>query len=210
MFNENYVLPLSHDEVVHMKGSLINKMPGDDKQKFAQLRALYAFMTAHPGKKLLFMGGEFAQYAEWNFDQSLDWHLLEHDSHKGIQREVSELNALYIKEKALHLYDCETMGFEWIDETDYQNNNIAFVRKSDDDEVLVICHLGDDVQNQYRMGVPEAGSYKVIFDSQSPEYDGWTGAVGTILHSEPVECHGRENSIVFDLQPISVLFLKRA
>ncbi len=210
MYNENYVLPLSHDEVVHMKGSLINKMPGDDKQKFAQLRALYAFMTAHPGKKLLFMGGEFAQYAEWNFDQSLDWHLLEYDSHKGIQREVSELNALYIKEEALHLYDCETMGFEWIDETDYQNNNIAFIRKSDDDEVLVICHLGDTVQNQYRMGVPEAGSYKVIFDSQSPEYDGWTGAVGTILHSEPVECHGRENSIVFDLQPISVLFLKRA
>jgi len=209
MYNENYVLPLSHDEVVHMKGSLINKMPGDEKQKFAQLRALYAFMTAHPGKKLLFMGGEFAQYAEWNFDQSLDWHLLEHASHKGIKREVSELNALYADEKALHLYDCEPMGFEWIDETDYQHNNLAFIRKSDDDEVVVICHLADDVQKQYRVGVPRAGSYKVIFDSQSPEYDGWTGAVGTELQSEAVECHGRDNSIVFDLQPISVLFLKR-
>ncbi|MEA3455000.1 MAG: 1,4-alpha-glucan branching protein GlgB [Campylobacterota bacterium] len=208
MFNENYVLPLSHDEVVHMKGSLINKMPGDDNQKFAQLRALYAFMTAHPGKKLLFMGGEFAQYAEWNFDQSLDWHLLEHANHKGIQREVSELNALYIKEEALHVYDCEPMGFEWIDETDYHHNNIAFVRKSHDDAILIVCHLADDVQEQYRMGVPRAGSYEVIFDSQSPEYEGWTGAVGTVLHSEAVECHGRENSIVFDLQPISVLYLK--
>ena len=208
MYNENYVLPLSHDEVVHMKGSLINKMPGDENQKFAQLRALYAFMTAHPGKKLLFMGGEFAQYAEWNYEQSLDWHLLEHADHKGIQREVSELNALYIKEKALHLYDCESMGFEWIDETDYQNNNLAFIRKSEDEEILVVCHLADNVQEQYRMGVPRAGSYKVIFDSQSPEYTGWTGAVGTVLHSEPIECHGRENSIVFDLQPISVLYLK--
>jgi 1,4-alpha-glucan branching enzyme len=209
MYNENYVLPLSHDEVVHMKGSLINKMPGDENQKFAQLRALYAYMTAHPGKKLLFMGGEFAQYAEWNFDQSLDWHLLEHPNHRGIQKEVSDLNAIYSREKALHYYDCEPMGFEWIDETDYEHNNLAFIRKSDEDEVIVVCHLADDVQKQYRMGVPEAGNYEVIFDSQSPEYDGWTGAVGTVLQSEAVECHGREHSIVFDLQSISVLFLKR-
>lgn len=209
MYNENYVLPLSHDEVVHMKGSLINKMPGDENQKFAQLRALYAYMTAHPGKKLLFMGGEFAQYAEWNFDQSLDWHLLEHTNHRGIQKEVSDLNAIYVREKALHHYDCEPMGFEWIDETDYEHNNLAFIRKSDEDEMIVVCHLADGVQEKYRMGVPEAGSYEVIFDSQSPEYDGWTGAVGTVLQSEAVECHGRENSIVFDLQSISVLFLKR-
>ena len=209
MYNENYVLPLSHDEVVHMKGSLINKMPGDDNQKFAHLRALYAYMTAHPGKKLLFMGGEFAQYAEWNFDRSLDWHLLEYPSHRGIQKEISDLNALYSREKALYYYDCEPLGFEWIDEMDYQNNNLAFIRKSDDDEMIVVCHLADEVQGQYRMGVPKAGSYEVIFDSQSPEYDGWTGAVGTVLESEAVECHGRANSIVFDLQPISVLFLKK-
>ncbi len=208
MNNENYMLPLSHDEVVHMKGSLINKMPGDENQKFAQLRALYAYMTAHPGKKLLFMGGEFAQYAEWNFDQSLDWHLLEYPNHRGIQSEVAELNRLYIQEKALHFYDCEPMGFEWIDETDYQNNTIAFIRKSNSDSVIVLCHFADQVREKYRMGVPNAGKYRVIFDSQSPEFEGWTGAVGTILQSEAVECHGREHSICFDVQPISVLFLK--
>ncbi len=209
MYNENYVLPLSHDEVVHMKGSLINKMPGDDNQKFAQLRALYAYMIAHPGKKLLFMGGEFAQYAEWNYAQSLDWHLLEEPRHRGIQREVSDLNALYSKEKALHQYDCETLGFEWIDETDNSHNIVAFVRKSDKDNVVIVCHLADTVYKNYRMGVPEAGKYEIIFDSQSSEYEGWTGAVGTIVESEAVECHGRENSIVFDLQSISVVYLKR-
>lgn len=209
MFNENYVLPLSHDEVVHMKGSLINKMPGDDNQKFAHLRAMYAYMTAHPGKKLLFMGGEFAQYAEWNYDASLDWHLLEEPKHRGIQKEISQLNALYSQEKALHMYDCEPEGFEWIDETDYTHNNVAFVRKSDDDAILIVCHLADDVQKEYRMGVPVAGDYEVIFDSQSPQYEGWTGAVGTILHSQAVECHGRDNSLLFDMQPISVLYLKR-
>jgi 1,4-alpha-glucan branching enzyme len=209
MYNENYVLPLSHDEVVHMKGSLINKMPGDENQKFAHLRALYAYMMAHPGKKLLFMGGEFAQYAEWNYDSSLDWHLLEQSNHKGIQRELSDLNALYTKEEALHVYDCEPMGFEWIDETDYTHNNLSFIRKSDDDEVIVVCHLADDVQESYRMGVPASGTYEVIFDSQSPQYEGWTGAVGITIESQEIECHGRENSIVFDLQPISVLYLKR-
>ena len=209
MYNENYVLPLSHDEVVHMKGSLINKMPGDENQKFAHLRALYAYMTAHPGKKLLFMGGEFAQYAEWNFDKSLDWHLLEQANHRGIQKEVSDLNALYAKESALHFYDCEPEGFEWIDETDYKNNNLSFIRKSDKEEVIVVCHFADDIQEKYRMGVPEAGKYIIFFDSQSPEYDGWTGATGTVLESEEVKCHGRENSVVFDLQPISVLYIKK-
>ena len=209
MYNENYVLPLSHDEVVHMKGSLINKMPGDDNQKFAQLRALYAYMTAHPGKKLLFMGGEFAQYAEWNYTQSLDWHLLDNPKHRGIQKEVSALNALYAKEKALHQYDCETLGFEWIDETDNEHNTIAFVRKSDDDSMIIVCHLADGVYRNYRMGVPEAGKYEIIFDSQSSEYEGWAGSVGTVVESEAVECHGRDDSIVFDLQSVSVIYLKR-
>ena len=155
------------------------------------------------------MGGEFAQYAEWNYDSSLDWHLLEQSNHKGIQRELSDLNALYTKEEALHIYDCEPMGFEWIDETDYTHNNLSFIRKSDDDEVIVVCHLADDIQESYRMGVPASGTYEVIFDSQSPQYEGWTGAVGVTLKSQEIECHGKENSIVFDLQPISVLYLKR-
>ena len=209
VYNENYMMPLSHDEVVHMKGSLINKMPGDINQKFAHLRALYAYMTAHPGKKLLFMGGEFAQFAEWNFDKSLDWHLLEFDHHRGIQTAVSDLNRLYRDEGALHRYDAEPLGFEWIDENDYQHNTIAFIRKSDEEEILVLCHFADNVRKDYRMGVPEAGSYAVIFDSQSKAYDGWNGIEGTMFESEPVECHGREHSICFDLQSVTVLFLKK-
>lgn len=209
MYNENYVLPLSHDEVVHMKGSLINKMPGDQNQKFAQLRALYAYMSAHPGKKLLFMGGEFAQYAEWKFDQSLDWHLLDFPLHKGIQKEISELNALYVNEPSLHRYDCETMGFEWIDETDYSHNTIAFLRKSEKEEMIIVCHFADSLRHGYRMGVPEAGKYEIVFDSQSSQYEGWGGSVGTVIESEAVECHGRQNSIVMDMQAICVLYLKR-
>jgi 1,4-alpha-glucan branching enzyme len=209
MYNENYVLPLSHDEVVHMKGSLINKMPGDQNQKFAHLRALYAYMTAHPGKKLLFMGGEFAQYAEWHFDQSLDWHLLDFPLHRGIQQEVSELNALYKTQPALHRYDFETIGFEWIDETDYGHNTLAFVRKSDTESILVVCHFADTLRNGYRMGVPEPGTYEVIFDSQATEYQGWGGRVGTRIQSETVTCHGRLDSITLDLQALGVLYLKR-
>lgn len=209
MYNENYALPLSHDEVVHMKGSMINKMPGDMNQKFANLRSLYAFMMAHPGKKLLFMGGEFAQFSEWDFDQSLDWHLLDYPLHLGIQKEITDLNALYIKESALHRYDCEPQGFEWIDETDYSHNVIAFVRKSDKDQIIAVCHFADSVFENYRMGVPEKGKYQIIFDSQSSKYEGWADAEGSIIESEAEECHGREHSIVFDLQALSVVYLKR-
>jgi 1,4-alpha-glucan branching enzyme len=129
MFNENYLLPLSHDEVVHMKGSLINKMPGDNYKKFANLRALYALMIAHPGKKLLFMGGEFAQFNEWHYEQSLDWHLLQFNEHKGVQNCVQTLNALYKDEVSLHRNDIINEGFSWIDENDYSANVIAFIRK---------------------------------------------------------------------------------
>jgi 1,4-alpha-glucan branching enzyme len=129
MYNENYILPLSHDEVVHMKGSLINKMPGEYEQKFANLRALYALMMAHPGKKLLFMGGEFAQFSEWNFQQSLDWHLLENPFHAGMQQCYKKLNKLYKTLPALHRGDVLKDGFEWIDENDNEANVISFIRK---------------------------------------------------------------------------------
>ena len=209
MFDENYVMPLSHDEVVHMKGSLIGKMPGDDNQKFAQLRTLFAYMTAFPGKKLLFMGGEFGQYAEWNYKQSLDWHLLEYDNHAGLSRMVSELNALYGAEPALHYYDTEPEGFEWIDERDHSHNAIAFMRKSDGEKIIVVCHFADALYENYTLGVPEAGSYEIIFDSQEKAYAGWNGMKGAVLQTQDVACHGRDVSLQFDLRHFSVLFLKK-
>ena len=208
MYDENYVLPLSHDEVVHMKGSLINKMPGDENQKFANLRALLAYMTAHPGKKLLFMGGEFAQWREWDYRSSLDWHLLENPRHRGVQNLVRELNRLYRQEPALHRYDCEPAGFEWIDELDYQSNVICFLRKSDDSTILVVCHFADTVREGYRIGVPENGRYRLILSSQDPAYGGWEHDSAFTLQSEEVECHGRKHSITVRLPALSVCYFK--
>ena len=212
MYQENYVLPLSHDEVVHMKGSLINKMPGDDEKKFANLRSLLAYMTAHPGKKLLFMGGEIAQWREWNYKESLDWHLLDNPKNRGVQQMVRELNALYRDEGALHRYDCEAKGFEWIDELDYQSNLISFLRKGDesDDDILVVCHFADTVREGYRIGVPQAGEYETIFSSQWKRFGGWDEADEyPRLRSDTVEVHGREHSLLMRLPPLSVLFMKR-
>ncbi|WP_201353308.1 1,4-alpha-glucan branching protein GlgB [Hydrogenimonas urashimensis] len=209
-FDENFVLPLSHDEVVHMKGSLIRKMPGDDNQKYANLRALFAYMTAHPGKKLLFMGGEFAQWAEWNYKQSLDWHLLENPCHRGIQRLVSDLNALYKSERALHLYDEKHAGFEWIDDTDYQHNVLAFLRKSDIEEetILVVCNFADTVYNHYRIGIPIPGRWQEIFNSQYRHYEGWDITNPHPIETEQIECHGRKYSLQLRLPPLGVCFFK--
>ncbi len=211
-FDENFVLPLSHDEVVHMKGSLINKMPGDENQKFANLRAMFAYMIAHPGKKLLFMGGEFAQWREWNFEESLDWHLLENPRHKGVQKLVGDLNDLYRRERALHQYDEKHEGFEWIDDRDYQHNILAFIRKSDnpDETVLVVCNFADAVYEDYRIGVPYDGEWKEIFNSQSGQYEGWDITNRHSLKAERVECHGRDFSISLRLPPLGVIFLKRS
>ena len=210
-FDENFMLPLSHDEVVHMKGSLINKMSGDTNQKFANLRALYAHMMAHPGKKLLFMGGEFAQYSEWNYEKSLDWHLLENPRHAKLQKMLSDLNRLYRDERALHQYDEKKAGFEWIDDGDYQNNCISFMRKSDDpnETVYVLCNFADKTREFYRVGVPYAGEYEEIFNSQSLHYEGWnignTGSIQAVKES----MHGREYSITLTLPPLGVIYLKQ-
>jgi len=210
-YDENFMLPLSHDEVVHMKGSLINKMPGDTNQKFAHLRTLYAYMMAHPGKKLLFMGGEIAQYAEWNFERSLDWHLTDFPLHSGLQKMVSDLNHLYRNERALHQYDEKREGFEWIDDGDYSHNCISFVRKSDDAEetIVVLCNFADATRESYRVGVPYAGEYEEIFNSQSLYYEGWnignTGPVSAVRET----MHGREYSISLTLPPLGVIYLKR-
>lgn len=210
-YDENFMLPLSHDEVVHMKGSLINKMPGDTNQKFAHLRALYAYMMAHPGKKLLFMGGEIAQYAEWNFERSLDWHLTEFPLHSGLQKMLSDLNHLYRSQRALYQYDEKREGFEWIDDGDYSHNCISFLRKSDDTDetIVVLCNFADATRQSYRVGVPYEGQYEEIFNSQSHYYEGWNiGNTGAVLAvREPL--HGREYSITLTLPPLGVIYLKR-
>jgi 1,4-alpha-glucan branching enzyme len=210
-YDENFMLPLSHDEVVHMKGSLINKMPGDTNQKFAHLRSLYAYMMAHPGKKLLFMGGEIAQYAEWNFERSLDWHLMEFPLHSGLQKMLSDLNRLYRNERALHQYDEKREGFEWIDDGDYSHNCISFIRKSDDadETIVVLCNFADATRQSYRVGVPYKGQYEEIFNSQSRYYEGWNiGNAGPVVAAaEPL--HGREYSITLTLPPLGVIYLKR-
>lgn len=210
-FDEHFMLPLSHDEVVHMKGSLINKMPGDTNQKFANLRAMYAYMMAHPGKKLLFMGGDIAQYAEWNFEKSLDWHLLENPLHAKLQKMVSDLNLIYRKERALHQYDEKQKGFEWIDNGDYQHNCISFMRKSDDadETVYVICNLSDATRESYRIGVPFEGEYEEIFNSQSAYYEGWNIGNSGSLKATKEQMHAREYSLTLTLPPLGVLYLKR-
>jgi 1,4-alpha-glucan branching enzyme len=210
-FDENFMLPLSHDEVVHMKGSLINKMPGDTNQKFANLRALYAYMMAHPGKKLLFMGGEFAQFAEWDYKRSLDWHLLDFPLHRGLQKMTADLNRLYRDEPALHLYDVERAGFEWIDDNDYRHNSISFMRKSGDadETIYVVCNFADVTRDGYRIGVPHGGEYVEIFNSQHAEYDGWDIGNAGIVSAVGEPLHGREYSLSLTLPPLGVVYLKK-
>ncbi|RRS30744.1 MAG: glycogen branching protein, partial [Epsilonproteobacteria bacterium (ex Lamellibrachia satsuma)] len=210
-FDENFVLPLSHDEVVHMKGSLINKMAGDENQKFANLRALFAYMMAHPGKKLLFMGGEFAQYREWNYESSLDWHLLENPKHKGLKQMLKELNQLYKQEKALYQYDSEHAGFEWVERSDNMHNTISFFRKSDnsDETLIIVCNFADKKRENYRVAVPKEGKYKMIFNSQNSTYEGWSYDNAGIYESEKVLAWDRENSISFTMPALGVVYFRQ-
>jgi len=211
MYKENYILPLSHDEVVHMKGSLINKMPGDDNQKFANLRAMYSLMFAHPGKKLLFMGGEFAQFSEWNYEKSLDWHLLDSENHRGINNLVKKLNALYKKEPALHLYDCDSRGFEWIDENDYRANVIAYIRKAKkpQDDIIVVCNFSDKPHIGYEFGISQEGTYKEVFNSQDRKFAGWDEEKPATFTTQNRSVHGRDLSIKVNLPPLSVKYIKK-
>ena len=210
-FNENFVLPLSHDEVVHGKGSLIDKMPGDPWQKLANLRAYYGFMWGHPGKKLLFMGCEFAQTREWNFEASLDWHLLDDPAHAGIQRLVRDLNALQRQLPALHQRDFSADGFEWITHEDSARSLLAWVRHGDGDAapVLVLCNFTPVVQHGLRIGVPRAGQWVERLNSDSAHYGG--SNVGTplgVARAESVPAHGRKQSIVVDLPPLATVFFE--
>ncbi|WP_322820177.1 1,4-alpha-glucan branching protein GlgB [Chloroflexus sp.] len=211
MFSENYVLPLSHDEVVHGKGSLLDKMAGDVWQKFANLRLLYSYMFAQPGKKLLFMGGEFGQWREWSHDTSLDWHLLMFPSHQGMQRLIKDLNHLYRTEPALHELDCDPRGFEWIDANDADASVYSFLRKSRyGEQILIVINATPVVREDYRIGVPVGGWWRELFNSDSEYYwgSGQGNAGGVMADAVPV--HGRDFSLRLRLPPLGALFLKPA
>jgi 1,4-alpha-glucan branching enzyme len=209
-FTENFMLPMSHDEVVHGKGSLLDKMPGDLWQRFANLRLLYGYMWGHPGKKLLFMGGEIAQWREWRHDESLDWHLLQWQSHQGVQRLIGDLNRLYRAEPALHQIDFEWTGFEWLELHDWENSVLAFLRKgrTPGDEVVVVCNFTPVVRHHYRVGVPSEGYYREIMNTDARFYGGSNvgNEGGTWARPEPHA--GRRFHIELTLPPLGVLFLK--
>jgi len=211
-FSENFVLPLSHDEVVHGKGSLIGKMPGDRWQKFANLRAYYGFMWAHPGKKLLFMGGEFAQKAEWNHDHSLDWHLLDDGMHRGVKTLIGDLNRLYRKTPALHAFDTEARGFEWVDASDNEASVISFLRLGADDDapVLVVCNFTPVPREHYRVGVPQGGRWIERLNTDSKDYGGSGVGNGGAVEADPKPWHGRPYSLNLTLPPLTTLLLEPA
>ncbi|MBF9254433.1 1,4-alpha-glucan branching protein GlgB [Pontibacter sp. 172403-2] len=210
-FTERFMLPLSHDEVVHGKGALIQKMPGDEWQRFANMRAMYAYMYAHPGAKLLFMGAEIAQSTEWNHDSSLDWHLLEYGFHAGVQQEVQVLNQIYKQEPAFYAHSFDPQGFEWIDFNDAHNSIISFLRKgnSPDEIILVVCNLTPAVYDHYRLGVPVEGQWDEIFNSDEQRFGGsnYRGNV-ELLFSAPEPYHGRAFSLDLKLSPLSVVYFK--
>ncbi|MEJ2122707.1 MAG: 1,4-alpha-glucan branching protein GlgB [Alphaproteobacteria bacterium] len=208
-FSENFVLPLSHDEVVHGKGSLIGKMPGDRWQKFANLRSYYAFMWTHPGKKLLFMGGEFAHEREWNHDTSLHWHLLDNPLHKGVQSLLRDLNRLYREVPALHQRDCDAEGFEWIDCTDRERSIIAYLRKGSDpkDLAVVVCNFMPAIREAYSVGVPHGGLYRERVNTDSEHYGGSNVGNAGALTAAEMPCHGRPFSLKLTLPPLATIIL---
>jgi 1,4-alpha-glucan branching enzyme len=208
-FTENFILPLSHDEVVHGKGSLLGKMPGDRWQRFANLRAYYGFMWGHPGKKLLFMGGEIAQEREWNHDLSLDWHLLDDPFHRGVQSLIRDLNRLHRELPALHERDTEAAGFQWLVSDDAENSVIAWARRGekDDDVVLVISNFTPVPREGYRIGVPRPGFYREVLNTDAEMYGGSNvGNLGGVT-AEETESHGQPCSVTLTLPPLGTMML---
>jgi 1,4-alpha-glucan branching enzyme len=209
-FSEHFILPLSHDEVVHMKGSLLNKMPGDAWQKFANLRTLFGYMFTHPGKKMLFMGGEFGQWKEWNEASQLEWNLLDYPSHKGVQQFMNDLNRLYRSEPALYEIDDSWDGFKWIDLYDSEQSVIVFQRtaKDPDDFVVVVCNFTPVPRYNYRIGVPKPGFYQEILNSDADVY--WGSNLGNMggKESEPHAFSNQPHSLSITLPPLIVVVLK--
>ncbi|MDX2181502.1 MAG: 1,4-alpha-glucan branching protein GlgB [Bryobacteraceae bacterium] len=212
-FTENFVLPISHDEVVHMKGSLIGKMPGDEWRKFANVRAFLGYMWAHPGKKLLFMGQEIGQYEEWSERRAVRWELLQYDYHRKLRTMVADLNAMLRDEPALYEVDFEWNGFEWIDFQDVDDSVISFVRRAQDpeDELVFVCNFTPNPRYHYRVGVPRSGVYMERFNTDWMRYGGsdvWATPSG-VVRTENGECHGRAQSVTITLPPLAVVCLKR-
>ncbi|MBI3322297.1 MAG: 1,4-alpha-glucan branching protein GlgB, partial [Candidatus Omnitrophica bacterium] len=209
-FTENFMLPLSHDEVTHGKGSLLAKMPGDDWQKFANLRLLLGCQFAQPGKKLLFMGGEFGQWSEWQHDSSLEWHLAQYAPHSGLQLWVGDLNAVYRREQALHELDFDPAGFEWVVSDDWEQSVIGFLRKGKEgkETLLIACNFTPVPRFDYAMGVPCAGRWKEVLNSDALEYGGSGCGNKGGVDAQPVPMHGRPYSVSLFLPPLAVVFLK--
>ncbi len=207
-FSENFLLSISHDEVVHGKGALAGKMPGDEWQKYANLRLLFGYMFAHPGKKLLFMGTEFAQWREWNHEESLEWHVLGYPFHRGVQRWLKDLHALYRGTPALYEVDFSREGFTWIDFHDWENSTVSFLRKGStgEERMLVVCNFTPVVRRGYRVGVPAQGYWREVLNSDSETYGGSNvGNVGG-LHTDAVSAHGYPQSLVLTVPPLAVMF----
>ncbi len=209
-FTENFMLPLSHDEVVHGKGSLIDKMPGDVWQKFANLRLLFGYMFGQAGKKMLFMGGEFGQWREWVHDESLDWHLLDFESHRGVQHWVSDLNHFYRTNPVMHVGDLHPYGFEWVAANDSDQSALSFLRhgESDNEWVLVVCNFTPVPREGYRLGVPRAGFWKEVLNSDAHEYwgSGMGNQGGVVAHS--IASHGRPHSVEITIPPLGVVYFR--
>jgi 1,4-alpha-glucan branching enzyme len=209
-YNENFIMPLSHDEVVHGKGSLFGKMPGDDWQRFANLRLLYGYMYGMPGKKLLFMGGEFGQWSEWKHDFSVEWDALEYPDHSAVMRWVEMLNSFYAGERALHEGDCDPAGFEWIDANDSDDSVLSFLRKAktNADQIAVVCNFTPVPRYNFRLGVPRGGFWREILNSDAEEHGGsGHGNLGGV-EAGHIGYHGRPHSLNLTLPPLGALFLK--
>jgi 1,4-alpha-glucan branching enzyme len=209
-YSENYVLAFSHDEVVHLKKAMLTKMPGDDWQRFANLRLLMGYMIGHPGKKLLFMGAEFGQWAEWNHDQSLDWHLTQYPMHQGLADWVADLNHLYTGNPVIAVGDYHPWGFKWISCDDRDTSVVAFLRYDEAEEkaVAFFCNFTPVVRQDQRFGVPWAGTWKEVLNSDAPRYGGSGVGNAGAVKSEGVPCHGHEHSIQLTLPPLGVLVLE--
>ena len=208
-FSERFVLPISHDEVVHGKGSLLARMPGDEWQRFANLRAFLGFMWTHPGKKLLFMGCEFGQWREWDHDGQLDWHLLDHPAHRGVQRLVRDLNRLYARHPALHATDAEPSGFRWVVGDDRANSVYAYLRQAPGAlPLLVVLNLTPVAREGYRVGVPQAGAWRELLNTDAAHYGGSNTGNAGAAHADPLPQHGQPASLALTLPPLSVLVLE--
>jgi 1,4-alpha-glucan branching enzyme len=209
-FSENFTLPLSHDEVVHGKGALVGKMPGDEWQRYANLRLLFGYMFAHPGKKLLFMGGEFGQWREWSHEESLEWEVLQYPTHKGLQKWIKDLNHFYRNEPALYELDFSADGFEWIDFHDWQQSIISFIRKgkSTDEIILIVCNFTPVPRFNYRVGAPRSGFWREVLNSDASIYGGGNLGNAGGVNAVPVPAQGRDFSLSLTLPPLAVLFFK--